>query len=399
MHRVAYVHRDIKLENLLFAGENCEPETLRIADFGFARKMTSSRSTLSEQCGTPGYVAPEIITGQCYTPAVDCWAAGVVLYAAVVGRFPFDAGEDTQASFRMIAEGRVHEIPASSGVSDDAKDLIARLLTVDPVTRFTAEEALGHPWIVKHTSSANDGGDGGGADGYARAVVAPGQRMRRAMQSKLGSDLKLREYPPGAYLTRLGERAKASNEEVYLIKGGVVEVLTRDDDGREVFVCERGEGDFVGQMSVLVKTTSVAEDARSTSGDGEGKEKEKEKEGAAEAEAGAKAEEAPAIETVDEDAPTPPASPTRPAGKPKVRSVGSLSKSLIATYQSKKQWIGIRRTADVRAKTDVVVAVMNGAQMRWILEHDYGAAGELLAQRKAMEGQNQDAKAAAAAGS
>ena len=169
MHRVAYVHRDIKLENLLFAGENCEPETLRIADFGFARKMTSSRSTLSEQCGTPGYVAPEIITGQCYTPAVDCWAAGVVLYAAVVGRFPFDAGEDTQASFRMIAEGRVHEIPASSGVSDDAKDLIARLLTVDPVTRFTAEEALGHPWIVKHTSSANDGGDGGGADGYARA--------------------------------------------------------------------------------------------------------------------------------------------------------------------------------------------------------------------------------------
>ena len=151
MHRVAYVHRDIKLENLLFAGENCEPETLRIADFGFARKMTSSRSTLSEQCGTPGYVAPEIITGQCYTPAVDCWAAGVVLYAAVVGRFPFDAGEDTQASFRMIAEGRVHEIPASSGVSDDAKDLIARLLTVDPVTRFTAEEALGHPWIVKHT--------------------------------------------------------------------------------------------------------------------------------------------------------------------------------------------------------------------------------------------------------
>ena len=237
MHRVAYVHRDIKLENLLFAGENCEPETLRIADFGFARKMTSSRSTLSEQCGTPGYVAPEIITGQCYTPAVDCWAAGVVLYAAVVGRFPFDAGEDTQASFRMIAEGRVHEIPASSGVSDDAKDLIARLLTVDPVTRFTAEEALGHPWIVKHTSSANDGGDGGGADGYARAVVAPGQRMRRAMQSKLGSDLKLREYPPGAYLTRLGERAKASNEEVYLIKGGVVEVLTRDDDTRDERRC------------------------------------------------------------------------------------------------------------------------------------------------------------------
>jgi protein serine kinase H len=288
MHRVAYVHRDIKLENLLFAGENCEPETLRIADFGFARKMTSSRSTLSEQCGTPGYVAPEIITGQCYTPAVDCWAAGVVLYAAVVGRFPFDAGEDTQASFRMIAEGRVHEIPASSGVSDDAKDLIARLLTVDPVTRFTAEEALGHPWIVKHTSSANDGGDGGGADGYARAVVAPGQRMRRAMQSKLGSDLKLREYPPGAYLTRLGERAKASNEEVYLIKGGVGSSRdgSLDDDELELLspMAVAGESllndvlDEAAAAAAATATTTSDENASPASVTEDGSNKEENKE-------------------------------------------------------------------------------------------------------------------------
>jgi len=148
LHSQGVAHRDLKLENLLLAAPMAITD-IKIADFGLAAK-TEPGGTMSTICGTPQYVAPEVIKGGTnvrYTHACDLWGAGVVLYVLLGGYPPF-YDENEPALFDLIRAGRLRfDDPVWNTISDSAKDLISKLLVVDPAKRLTAEQALAHPWI------------------------------------------------------------------------------------------------------------------------------------------------------------------------------------------------------------------------------------------------------------
>jgi len=145
MHKNNVAHRDLKPENLLLVSKS-DDSHVKIADFGFAKKVYEE-SSLSTQCGTPGYVAPEILEGLKYDQRADMWSVGVILYILLGGYPPFI--ESTQRElFRKIKRGdyEFHEEYWGT-VSKEARNLIKSLLTVDPKKRMTAAEALENPWI------------------------------------------------------------------------------------------------------------------------------------------------------------------------------------------------------------------------------------------------------------
>jgi calcium/calmodulin-dependent protein kinase I len=143
------VHRDLKPENLLL--EDMLTEKIYFADFGFARHVPDDG--LTTRCGTPAFVAPEIILGRRYKTSVDMWSIGVILFMMLGGYPPFHmegCGSDLRMLFRKIRAGdwTFHESQWRT-VSPEVKRLISRLLTVDPQYRYTAREALDCDWVAK----------------------------------------------------------------------------------------------------------------------------------------------------------------------------------------------------------------------------------------------------------
>lgn len=147
LHSRGVVHRDLKLENLLLATPQ-DIRKVKIADFGLAKKAQESQ--METICGTPQYVAPEVIQGTpglIYSPAVDLWSAGVVLFILLGGYPPF-YDESEPALFAQIRKGTFSfDDPVWDTISDNAMDLIRHLLTTDAAARLNAAQALEHPWI------------------------------------------------------------------------------------------------------------------------------------------------------------------------------------------------------------------------------------------------------------
>ena len=143
------VHRDIKPENLLCVSTSDDTD-IKLCDFGFAARLDKANpeACLTHLCGTPGYVAPEILKRVSYGSAVDMWSVGVLTYILLGGYPPF-YDDDQNRLYAKIKSGNYefHE-DYWGGVSKEGKDLIMKLLTVNPVERITAQEALGHPWII-----------------------------------------------------------------------------------------------------------------------------------------------------------------------------------------------------------------------------------------------------------
>lgn len=145
LHEHEIVHRDLKPENLLSAGEG-ENEVVKVADFGFAKNFGEEK--LITSCGSPGYVAPEVLTEDTYTNAVDMWSVGVIIYILLSGYPPF-YDDAPPKIFKKITEAKYDfNDPAWENVSDMAKDLIRKLLVRDPEERLTAAECLKHPWLT-----------------------------------------------------------------------------------------------------------------------------------------------------------------------------------------------------------------------------------------------------------
>jgi serine/threonine protein kinase len=133
------------LENLLLVTKEEGDNRIKLADFGLS-KLYSGKS-LQTACGTPFYVAPDVLLGGGYGPAVDCWSTGVLLYVLLSGRLPFSADNDADL-FRLIMKADlVFKSPQFDTVSAAAKDLIRRLLVADSKKRLTAKEALDHPYL------------------------------------------------------------------------------------------------------------------------------------------------------------------------------------------------------------------------------------------------------------
>ncbi|TDL27856.1 Pkinase-domain-containing protein [Rickenella mellea] len=158
IHDCGIVHRDLKPENLLFRTkesankENAdkEAEDVMIADFGLSRIMEEEKlQMLTEICGTPGYMAPEIFKKTGHSKPVDIWAIGVITYFLLCGYTPFD--RDTQElEMQAIIAGDYKFEPEEywCNVSPTARSFVSTCLTIDPVSRPTASEALQHPWLA-----------------------------------------------------------------------------------------------------------------------------------------------------------------------------------------------------------------------------------------------------------
>jgi serine/threonine protein kinase len=143
IHAAGVMHRDIKLENVLI--DNCEDVTsVKLADFGFAAICDpSSAPSLKDVYGTPQYVAPEIILAHSpmYGNKADMWSLGVLLFIMLTGMSPFSSKRFDDRSRVPFGD------PKCKHLSDGAKDLIRRLLKVDPAARLSAKDALAHPWL------------------------------------------------------------------------------------------------------------------------------------------------------------------------------------------------------------------------------------------------------------
>lgn len=146
-------HRDLKPENLLYVSK--EPGSLlKISDFGLARFM-GSNEVMMTQCGTPGYVAPEIIEGKGYNEAIDYWSVGVILYIMLCGFPPF-YDEDNDKLFDMIKQAKfTFPSPYWDNISNEAKDLISKLLVIDPKKRLDGPGLLKHPFFTGKLSNSN----------------------------------------------------------------------------------------------------------------------------------------------------------------------------------------------------------------------------------------------------
>ena len=146
LHSLGIVHRDLKPENLLFS-DKTPKATLKVTDFGLSKIMVNQSTLLQTQCGTPAYVAPEVLVGDGYGPEVDLWACGVIIFIILSGTTPFHADNNPEL-FEQIMNGDYSFHPSTwEGVSEKAKDLVRKCLTVDPQKRITAKDALKHTWF------------------------------------------------------------------------------------------------------------------------------------------------------------------------------------------------------------------------------------------------------------
>ncbi|KAJ2724904.1 serine/threonine protein kinase [Coemansia sp. Benny D115] len=148
LNRLGIVHRDIKLENILLADRDAL--RIKLADFGLA-KLVGEQTFMKTVCGTPMYVAPEVLTVKqmgMYDKQVDMWSIGVVLYICLCGFPPFSDELAPPCMRDQILNG-VYSFPSPywDTVSDEALNLVNCMLQVDPRNRITVEEALEHPWL------------------------------------------------------------------------------------------------------------------------------------------------------------------------------------------------------------------------------------------------------------
>ncbi|XP_063075291.1 calcium/calmodulin-dependent protein kinase type II delta 2 chain isoform X2 [Engraulis encrasicolus] len=153
-HVNGIVHRDLKPENLLLASK-LKGAAVKLADFGLAIEVQGDQQAWFGFAGTPGYLSPEVLRKDPYGKPVDMWACGVILYILLVGYPPF-WDEDQHRLYQQIKAG-AYDFPSPEWdtVTPEAKDLINKMLTINPSKRITATEALKHPWICQRSTVAS----------------------------------------------------------------------------------------------------------------------------------------------------------------------------------------------------------------------------------------------------
>jgi len=155
-HAQGICHRDLKPENLLYSTKEPKSKVV-IGDFGLAK--ATEGNPMKTCCGTPQYVAPEILKGMNYGVGVDCWSLGVILYILLCGYPPFYADTHPRL-YQVIQTGKFSfDEEDWANISDEAKDLIVKLLEMDPEKRITANDAKSHPWLTKAATNDKALGD------------------------------------------------------------------------------------------------------------------------------------------------------------------------------------------------------------------------------------------------
>ncbi|KAF7703967.1 putative spindle assembly checkpoint kinase like protein [Cucumispora dikerogammari] len=140
MHEMGVIHRDLKPENILIGSDNI----IKICDLGWAVcNVTKKRVTF---CGTDEYLSPEIANKKNHSVAVDLWCLGILIYELLVGQTPFKSSS-ILSSTKDIKQTNLH-FPRY--ISDDARDVLKKLLVIDPSKRLTLKQILDHNWIKKY---------------------------------------------------------------------------------------------------------------------------------------------------------------------------------------------------------------------------------------------------------
>jgi len=178
-HEKLVVHRDLKLENLLVTGTGSH-ETVKIIDFGFAAQVASRDTKLRAFCGTPSYMAPEIVKGDGYSGfAADVWALGVVIFALLSGTLPFTGRTEMQL-YAKIRRG-LYTMPDC--LSELPSRLIKGALRIDPSARPGSGAILKHAWLE------SDGQDSR-SKGIETAWALSRSAVLGAIRERQGSDAK-----------------------------------------------------------------------------------------------------------------------------------------------------------------------------------------------------------------
>jgi serine/threonine-protein kinase Chk2 len=156
LHEQNIVHRDLKPENILLS-DSSESAIVKLSDFGLSR-IVGEGSFMKTLCGTPQYLAPEVLSNEIqkrgYDKAVDLWSLGVILYILLSGMAPFS---DDGRLLDQIKQGKYSFPPAQwRNVSSSAVHLVRALLTVDPAQRFTIQQTLNHPWMMGEVKIPSD---------------------------------------------------------------------------------------------------------------------------------------------------------------------------------------------------------------------------------------------------
>lgn len=153
MHSLGIVHRDLKPQNILLSqpiskttNPNWDGVTVKIADFGFARTLSSTQLT-ETICGSPMYMAPEILGNHKYTDNADLWSMGVILYEMLVGCPPFPA-KSIMDLVRMYSVTTEVQLPIYINATKQCRDLVSSLLIVDARKRISWDDFFKHPWLV-----------------------------------------------------------------------------------------------------------------------------------------------------------------------------------------------------------------------------------------------------------
>ncbi|ESO98355.1 hypothetical protein LOTGIDRAFT_114439 [Lottia gigantea] len=156
LHALGITHRDLKPENLLYYHPGHDSKIM-ITDFGLSSIMKNGvENFMMTTCGTPEYIAPEIVARKPYGCQVDLWAVGVITYILLSGTMPFD-GHNRSRLYKLILKANFSYVGEHwKDVSDSAKDFIGKLLVLEPHLRITAAQCQQHPWLLTNAAgSAN----------------------------------------------------------------------------------------------------------------------------------------------------------------------------------------------------------------------------------------------------
>jgi len=174
MHKHGVVHRDLKPENLLCSNtSSTQSSNIKIADFGLSKDVETGN--LQTSCGTPSYVAPEVLMGGQYDSEVDIWSIGVITYVLLCGFTPFYGDNQRQLFERILHAQFDFPSPEWDDISPSAKDFVKKLLVVNPAQRLSASQALAHQWIQETAPKRALKSFGSVRDGIRNLKSAPGR--------------------------------------------------------------------------------------------------------------------------------------------------------------------------------------------------------------------------------